>query len=85
MPPKMQLIYKANTTCLPRHDSKHFTKTLRRDISSKMLYMIMIMHFLWLTSTYVPSFQSLLYFPRYGQDKHPLWNKHPLGKMVMER
>ena len=33
------------------------------------------MHFLSLPSIYQHSFQSLLYFSRYGPDRNPLWKK----------
>jgi len=54
-------------------------KKLSRDNSSKML---VIMHFLSLTSIYVPSFQSLLYFPRYCPDKHLIRKKMIQGEIT---
>ena len=73
MPPKYRFSIKTELVIQHYKFTKRFCmKRLRRDNSSKILGMIMIKHFLSLTSIYVTRFQSFLYFPRYGQDKHPL-------------
>ena len=42
-------------------------------VKCKVRYVFCLLHFLSLTCMYQVKFQSLLYFPRYGPDRHQLW------------